>query len=268
MDLPENFSFSQHNLQDYMDCRYRFLLKYVLGIEWPAVENEPVLLQETRMELGNQFHRLVQQYFAGIDPAVNESSNDSDELTAWGRAFTELNLNAQSGEKYAEKLLSIPLANHRLVAKYDLFIRKNDGSYTNYDWKTSLRPPSPMRLMDRLQSIVYPFVLQSYLSSAAQSSGKRDKIEMIYWFPAHPTDPVAFSYTAEQLGNDRDYLLGLVNEITGNNEEWFEKTLAVKKCAYCRYRSLCDRGISAGDLGDEVDSIDSDSAFELDFDTL
>lgn len=268
MNLPENFTFSQHNLQDYVDCRYRFYLKYVLGVEWPAVENEPILLQEARMELGSQFHRLVQQYFAGVDPALLASTIESDELSAWWQAFTTLGLSALPGEKYAEKLLSIPLADHRLVAKYDLLIRQSDGAYTIYDWKTSLHPPSHAILMNRLQSIVYPFVLQSYISSRADLAASSVNIEMIYWFPALPAEPVQFTYSAAQLDNDREYLLGMVKEITTSTEEWFEKTPEVKKCAFCGYRSLCDRGISAGNLADADDIMNAETVFDLDFDAL
>lgn len=268
MNLPEHFTFSQHNLQDYVDCRYRFYLKYVLGLEWPAVENEPILLQEVRMELGNHFHRLVQQYFAGVDPAVLASTIESDELSDWWQAFMQLGLNDLPGEKQAEKLLSIILAEHRLVAKYDLLVKQPDGSYTIYDWKTSLRPPSHTILMDRLQSIVYPFVLKTWLSSRSERSTTQPNIEMIYWFPAHPAEPVQLTYNAAQLDNDRDYLLGMVNEITTSAEEWFEKTPELKKCTFCRYRSLCDRGISAGNISDIDDFGEDVNVFDLDFDAL
>jgi hypothetical protein len=60
----------------------------------------------------------------------------------------------------------------------------------------------------------------------------------------------------------------MVNEITANTEEWFEKTPEVKKCAFCRYRSLCDRGISAGNLADADEIEDARTAFDLDFDAL
>lgn len=268
MNLPEHFTFSQHNLQDYVDCRYRFYLKYVLGLDWPAVENEPILLQEARMELGNQFHRLVQQYFAGVDPAVLASTIESDELSAWWQAFMQLGIIDLPGDKQAEKLLSVPLESFRLVAKYDLLVKQSDRSYTIYDWKTSLRPPSHAILMDRLQSIVYPFVLQTWLSSRSEQSTTQQIIEMIYWFPAHPAEPVQFTYSAAQLDNDRDYLSGMVNEITTSAEKWFEKTSEVKKCAFCRYRSRCDRGISAGNLSDSDDLDEELSVFDLDFDAL
>ena len=35
---PENdFIFSAHNLQDYLDCPRRFELKYILKQPWPAI---------------------------------------------------------------------------------------------------------------------------------------------------------------------------------------------------------------------------------------
>jgi len=268
MNLPENFSFSQHNLQDYVDCRYRFYLKYIRGVEWPAIESEPVLLQEARMELGVQFHQLVQQYFAGVSPDVLDSMIVSDELAEWWNAFLSLDLINLDGEKHAEKALSIPFAGRRLVAKYDLLIRHPDASYTIYDWKTSEHLPSSTRMLERLQSIIYPFVLQSSLTHQHGISVKNTTIEMFYWYPNHPQDPIQFMYSAQQLENDRMYLMDLVNEITQNSVDWFTKTSQIRYCNYCRYRSLCDRGVQAGNLTDAEEQLDLDSAFDIDFDSL
>ena len=36
--LPPDFHFSQRSLQDYVDCRRRFQLRYLQHLAWPAVE--------------------------------------------------------------------------------------------------------------------------------------------------------------------------------------------------------------------------------------
>ena len=72
MLLPDNFTFSQNNLQDYVDCKRRFLLRHVQKLEWPAIESEPVLEQEQLMLLGQQFHLMVQQKLSGIPEEIKE----------------------------------------------------------------------------------------------------------------------------------------------------------------------------------------------------
>jgi hypothetical protein len=61
MTLPEGFQFSQASLQDYVDCPRRFQLRYLVNLDWPAVEAEPVLKHERHMERAGLFHQMVHQ---------------------------------------------------------------------------------------------------------------------------------------------------------------------------------------------------------------
>lgn len=268
MKLPDNFSFSQQNLQDYSDCRYRFLLKYIRGIEWPAVESEPVLLQEARMELGQQFHRLVQQYFSGVDQSLLGDNIQSPELAAWWQELIALDLQSLPGEKYAEKTISIPFNGFRLTAKYDLLVMMPKQKFTIYDWKTSAYLPKATTLVGRLQSIVYPFVLRKSIAVQMKTIDTLEEIEMIYWFPAHPIRPISFLYSNDRFLQDGDLLTGLVNEIVENDEDWFTRTSDQSRCRYCRYRSHCGRGIDAGIVESGSEELLDESTFNLDFDAL
>ena len=57
---------SQSSLQDYNDCPRRFELRYLQHLAYPAIETEPALENEKHQREGENFHRLVQQYFIGI----------------------------------------------------------------------------------------------------------------------------------------------------------------------------------------------------------
>lgn len=268
MNLPENFVFTQQNLQDFSDCRFRFLLKHIRKTEWPAIETEPVMLQEARMELGQQFHRLVQQYFSAMDPNLLASTIQSTELADWWEVFIQMKLVNLPGEKYAEKMLSIPFEEHRMLAKYDLLIDHGSGKFTIYDWKTSQYQPARQKLFQRLQSIVYPFVLYMSLPEPPLDTSKSLNIDMIYWFPTFPETPIQFTYAAEKFSEDKEFLSKLIHQVTLLREEQFEKTSDPKKCNYCRYRSLCDRGISAGTLSPDMESQPDEDLFDLDFDSF
>jgi len=267
MKLPENFSFSQQNLQDFLACKYRFLLKYIHRLAWPSIESEPVMLQEARMELGQQFHRMVQQYFARIDENILASTIQDEMLAEWWQSFIAMKLIDLEGQKSAEKVLTIPFAGHRLVAKYDLLMEK-DGIFTIYDWKTSLYLPSRLTLAKRMQSIIYPFVLHATLSAQKHLHPSGFSIDMIYWFAAHPTDPIHITYPQGQYAEDEEYLSEMINQISSNNEDWFIKTIDEENCKYCRYRSLCDRGTKAGIPETDEDFLLDESTFDLDFDAL
>ena len=260
MKLPENFTFTQQNLQDFVDCRFRFYLKYIKQLDWPAVESEPLVLQEFRMELGRQFHLLVERYLSGIDVPTLTASIVSPELLAWWEAFMGLELDLNSAIKSAEKTLSMPFKGYRLLAKYDLLLETETGRIIIYDWKTSPRRPSPQVLQSRLQSRVYPFVLHH--SRANQPVGE---IEMSYWFPADPQRPFQFEYSEKQFAWDEEYLSALIEEILTLSEKEALKTDDDKRCLYCRYRSLCDRGITAGELEPDNEQDFTDDDFNIDF---
>lgn len=269
MKLPESFTFSQNNLQDYVDCQYRFLLRHIQHIDWPAVESEPLIEQEMRIDLGFQFHRLVQQSFMGIDPKTLTEAIEEPQLLGWWHDFCELNLFNSPGFKYAEKLISVPFMGFRLVAKFDLLLLHPDDGVTIYDWKTSSRQPRRQSMALRMQSRTYPALLmlqKDYPSSIRISSP--GEITMTYWFPSFPDSPITFDYSQAQYESDLQTIEILVNEICSFNEGQFIKTEDPKKCQYCRYRSLCDRGTVAGNIEVGSEEIETDDPFEFDFESV
>jgi len=93
------------------------------------------------------------------------------------------------------------------------------------------------------------------------------QIEMIYWFAEHPEAPVRLPYDAAQYHDDEVYLTDLIEQILSLNEDAFTLTEDERRCAYCPYRSYCDRGIKAGILGeDEDESTENAAELRLSFD--
>jgi CRISPR/Cas system-associated exonuclease Cas4 (RecB family) len=268
MQLPDHFAFSQHNLQDYVDCPRRFYLRYLLRQDWPAVESQPVQEQERLIELGQRFHLLVQQYFAGLPLSALEATIDEPELLTWWQAFLTLELQNIPGSKKSEIQYTIPFAGSRLLAKYDLLVANPaEKSYTIYDWKTSQHPPQEKWLNSRLQTRVYPFVLSTL--QATQPGFAPEQIKMIYWYPAAPAKLVEFAYSQQQFAADEHSLTQLIHEIRALDESGFSLTEDERKCKFCRYRSLCNRGTLAGNLLDQsVSTEDLDAAFDIDFEQL
>ena len=268
MLLPDNFSFNQQNLQDFVDCPRRFYLRYLLKLEWPALESQPVREQEELLKLGEQFHRMVQQQFAGVPVATIENAIHNPELLLWWQQFSTLNLNSLSARKTSETLLSIPFNGYRLVAKFDLLVFEENGRALIYDWKTSQHQPKRKWLQSRMQTRVYPLVLS--LSGPNQKPNiSPDRIQMIYWYPAFPEMPVQFEYSNSQMKEDSDFILRQIKDIQSRSAEVFEKTTQERRCKFCRYRSLCERGEKAGDwheLEGEDDSMDA--VIDIDFESI
>jgi len=244
MALPIDFRFSQNNLQDFVDCPRRFELKYLLKQDWPALASEPIQEFERLQFLGLRFHALVQQHLASIPEEVLETSLDDPNLKRWWAnylIFIDKYLNSQ---KYVEYPRMIHFHKYRLIAKYDLLIFEESRNTIILDWKTTQYRTSRLVLRKKLQSLVYPFVL----SETDKGICHPENIQMIFWFPEFPNEPEIFDYSPELHRNAEEYLSELIDEIAEQKIGEFEMTEDRKKCKYCIYRSLCDRGIQAGDL--------------------
>jgi CRISPR/Cas system-associated exonuclease Cas4 (RecB family) len=260
-DLQAPFSFSQSSLQDYVDCNRRFQLRYIEQLQWPAVETAPVLENERRQLEGQQFHRMLQQYFLGLPAekiAYMADNSGSQNLARWWGNFISAGatgLAGLSGQKFLpEQALSAPLGKHRCMAKYDL-IAVRDGQAAIYDWKTYHKRPRDEWMAARLQTRVYQSLL---VKAGAHLNGGQpfapEQVSMIYWYADFPDEPARFDYDAARYKNDWDELSALISEISARQS--FPLTADEKKCAYCSFRSFCERGVSAGEAEDTEDRLD------------
>jgi CRISPR/Cas system-associated exonuclease Cas4 (RecB family) len=276
MNLPQDFHFNQANLQDFADCRRRFFLRHLQRLAWPAIETEPVLEHERYLQQGVAFHRLAQQCLLGIPLQRLPIQISDPDLGRWWQNFLEvgselLEMQANSGWKlYPEISLSAPLTSSRIVAKYDLVAVSPEGMLRIYDWKTSRSKTRREWLERRLQTHVYPYVL--CMGGAHLSFGKPlqpEQIEMLYWFAEYPDQGERFLYNAAALQSDREYLISLEETIHHLQESEFYLTSDEKRCAFCTYRSLCNRGISAGSAEDlQLDTDDHLQEIVVDFEQI
>lgn len=269
MPLQADFQFSQQSLQDYTDCMRRFYLRYLLRLRYPAPISEPVLEHEKKMARGEQFHRLVHQYFLGIPPDLLSRQINDPTLQGWWENF----LMYQPTEDLPrpclpEHTLWKRYLGYQIVAKYDL-LAIGKGQAVILDWKTSEKRVSRAALARRLQTLVYPYLLVeagSYLNHAKPIEPSR--VKMIYWFPAVPQLPEIFQYSSDQYQTDKDRIESLIQEIVAKEkEEEFPQTLDSRNCKFCNYRSYCDRGQKAGDMGELEDDMIIEEELDINLDT-
>ncbi len=273
--LPAHFQFSQSSLQDYADCPRRFQLRYLERLRWPAPEAEPLVEYEQHQAQGARFHGLVHRHIAGI-PAERLAPYAQDEpLRHWWENYLRTGLEGLSEQRHPEIMLTAPLGNYRVVAKYDLIALEPGQRAVIVDWKTSLHRPRRERLATRLQTVVYRYLLAL---AGAHLNGDQlitpEQIEMVYWFAEYPETPERFPYSTAQFHEDHLYLQGILSEIMAR--QIFELTSDTTRCTFCTYRSLCRRGERAGDYrvatldealedAGEVFTFDLDQIAEIEF---
>ena len=283
MTLPDGFHFTQGKLQDYLECKRRFQLRYLIKLAWPALLAEPYLENERLTLLGNRFHQIVHQHLLGMpEDRITQQIEDPD-LQRWWKNylqyipdFVDLPKPGAPEQKldtqiFPEVLLSSPIDTYRLTGKYDLISIQSDQSVTIFDWKTSLHPPKQEFFAQRLQTRLYPFLL---IKASKQINPDHvfqpHHLRMIYWFTNFPDTPLIYTYSQEEYLSSEQFFKNLIAEIHTRSEVDFHLTNDVKKCLYCVYRSLCNRGTRAGDVSDLISDSDMEEEPEisLDFDQI
>lgn len=260
---------SQSSLQDYLDCAQRFKLRYLDRLSYPAVETEPALENEKHQQEGEYFHRLVQQHLIGIPAEQIAKFANTPNLQRWWENFqnsTDLTGLRDLLSLYPEATLSAPLGKYRLLAKYDL-IALRDGKAFIYDWKTYRKRPRNEWLAARLQTRVYRALLVQ--AGAHLNNGRLfepEQIEMIYWFADFPDEPACFPYTTAQFKRDWDLLVKLSEEVASASS--YPLTEDRQKCAFCTYRSYCERGVRAGDIDQAEAEMEAEELFDVNFEQI
>lgn len=268
MNLTEEFVFSQGSLQDYADCPRRFQLRYLLGQRWPAPEVDDLLAFEQRMEQGAYFHHLIHQHLAGIPADVLRQRIEDADVRRWFEAYLRSGLESVPDERRPEMTLMVPLGDHLLLAKFDLLAVQPGQRALIIDWKTARQIPAEETLLRRLQTVVYRYVLArggDHLNGGQPIPP--EQIEMVYWYADHDGATRRLPYDAAQFAADEAYLLELVREIDRRAD--FPLTPDERRCRFCVYRSLCDRGTQAGSLAEWDDFDDANlTEFAIDFEQI
>lgn len=264
--LADVFQFSQQSLQDYVDCPRRFQLRHIIGQRWPAPEAEPIQEQERFAEQGVRFHRLAHRHLLGLPTEHLTPRNPL--LAEWWENYLRFPPpDLPEGLHLPEVMLSAPLAGRRLAARYDLLAIEPGERAVIVDWKTGRHRPLRRLLAKRLQTRIYPYLL---VEAGAHLFGDillPDQVVMIYWFADFPTEPEVFDYSPAQHEDDGRFLAGLVTEILSRDEEIWPLAEEARRCDYCVYRSLCNRGVSAGALTEAgLEIVDMEERFDFEFD--
>lgn len=283
--LPEEFHFSQSTLQVYEDCPRRFWLSHIARLPWPAVEVAPAVVHEQQMVWGDEFHRLVQRAEIGLNPAPPTTAPGLP-LAEWFNAYLEHRpTDLPSAYLEVELSLSTPFTLNdrvtstgapetvRLVAKFDLLAVNPGGPAVIIDWKTGKQRGDPNRLLRRLQTAIYCYVLVETSPSMPWGTLTPEQVEMRYWFTADPLQTVRLPYSAHQHTANRVRLQRLIRAILdGHTAADFPQISDTDHnrryvCGFCPYRSRCNRGVGAQSAADlpEFDAEFDDAAPSLDF---
>lgn len=270
MVLPDDFRFSQSNLQDFADCKRRFYYRYIQHLSWPALESEPAIKNEQWMLNGAFFHYLVHQYYLGLPIDLISKQASGEPVKTWWRNFLNSIPTEKTGKNLSEFVLALSLMGIHLIAKYDLLALNEDGTIVIYDWKTSKKISPREYAANRLQTRLYLYILAN--SADKLFEGKKpdiNSITLVYWYANYPDTPQIFYYSPMKMAADEQYIVDLINKIKSlKTKDEFPLTSDTQHCRYCVYRSLCDRGDVAGNLKFFDPEFNYSGELEFEFDQI
>lgn len=168
---------------------------------------------------------------------------------------------------FSEQLLQVPYKGYRLIAKFDLIVQL-DQEFLIIDWKTSAKKPPPSVLAERMQTSLYPFIFNLVGGDLFKDQPiNPDLIQFMYWFPLCSDHESLFAYSSKNEYDFENVLSGILEQISDFqlNKEIFPLTDNPKKCTFCGFRSLCERGDQAGNHQDLLD-LDTEEDHDLIFD--
>ena len=260
----EDFVFSQSALEAYRDCPRRFKLRFMDELRWPGLETQDVLAHEAQIELGDEFHKLLHMHSLGVSPQSIESIINDEDLRAWWKRYLDWQKDHLPGKRWAEINLTTPVGQSLLTAKYDVIAKRSDGGFLIVDWKSG-RVESKAHLARRLQTSVYPFVLARAGESLNDGVPiQPEQIQMVYWF-AQTGETVEFETSTTAVAKTESVLTATIDEIAARFE--FPMTDDERRCRFCVYRSLCDRGREAGGIED-MPEIEDDEIPDINIDDI
>jgi len=177
---------SQNHLHLFSTCPRKFQYTYLEQFTSPCISP-----QQNSLNLGNRFHRLMQQRELGL-PIASILATDKRLATSFEALATvapQVVFPQPQTWRQPEHRRTFLKGNFLLIGIYDLLILSEDTAQI-IDWKTYAQPPHSENLANHWQTRLYKYLL------AETSDYSPEQIQFTYWFihvPQQPTS-ITFSY--------------------------------------------------------------------------
>lgn len=264
MSQNNSLTLSQQKLTTFLTCQRRFYLRYRANLPWP----EPPLPaeQEASLQLGQQFHQLLERHFLGLP--VEASLGDNGRLRHWWSQFQNHPPDLPVGQRLPEAGLTVPLIADQysvgsgryavLVGRFDLVVlgktESDQPAVHIYDWKTG-RPQPVDDLRRSWQTRLYLALAAAGGHSLFGGSGKAarvsaEAVRLTYWYVSAPDEPRTIGYSQAAHEQNWAELTAVAAQIQAQTaaetavstpDAHWPKTEDWSHCAYCAYRAYCGR---------------------------
>lgn len=225
-NLP-SLSVSQGGLRMWDLCRRKFSYVYLEGSQ-----SLPAIAATDGLELGSQFHLLVQQHFLGQD--VRPWLVGRPKLQQWFEAFEVFAQQLPPGEYLPEHRRCWGDEGLSVNVIYDLLLL-GEGQAVIFDWKTHKQTIPYKQLVRHWQTRLYLYVL-------ARTSGfSCERLSMVYWF-ANTAEQVKIAYSEvfdREVERDLSDRLAEMRRAVEVRPDWPRLAVDSEVCGQCQFYYRC-----------------------------
>jgi hypothetical protein len=219
-------SLSQHSLQTWQTCRRKYKHLFIDELTYPLD-----LERQQRLELGKQFHLLVQQERLGLD--ISTIVEYPEQITNWLSNYHQHPPTLIQGKEYPEYQLNYRMGDYLFSVVYDLLVLGTSNAQI-VDWKTYQNPPSIDTLKRQWQTRLYLYILKNTSHYACQ------EITITYWFASRPSHPLTIAYDPHQHQQTHQELLKITAAITSDQTYPLRSTDPDHPtCQNCEFKLHC-----------------------------
>lgn len=238
---------TQTQISAYERCKRSYYLQYIRELAWP-VEKSP----RKEMERGADFHLLVRQLIMGFPESALLMPSDDEKIRAWMERFQQNHVLRGYEQIFAEKEATALFSGVLWLGKFDALALMQDR-ITVYDWKTTGHRGDEADYLRSPQTRLYRFLAMTCAPRLLGGGMHRipaENIEMVYWFPEHPDEPVRLPYSEDAWQEDMTYLRLKARELCSEDETDYPCTADGRRCRFCSFETYCFPDKAAADLPD------------------
>lgn len=228
--------FTQTQISAFERCKRFYYLKMVRKLVWPVDIGEKRSIHE-----GEDFHLLVRQLLLGFPAESLIIPEGNEDVRRWIDVYLKEQPIGNPEQLFAEKEVSAVFADVLWLGKFDA-LTITDDRLTIWDWKTGSAKPVEAQYRTAPQTRLYRFlaaVCAPRLLGTGQHPLPAENIEMVYWFPEHPTKTLRLRYSEQEFQQDMTWLRTVAAELSSEEEADYPQTEKPRQCEYCVYRSYC-----------------------------
>ncbi len=218
---------SQQHLKQWDECPLKFYYNFFDQVRLPLPPQ-----QRDKLDLGSQFHLLLQQYELGLDITPLVKSDPS--LALWYEQFCQAPPAMINGARHCETrrtfALEVNQQQHYFTLVYDLLIL-GVGAAQIIDWKTHEKLISKTELKSSWQTRLYLYGL------AVTGDYAPADIAMTYWFASQGKSTVLTYSQAQHEKTHRDLRQRLAKM---QRMDFTAKPKNSHACQSCEFYYRCD----------------------------